>query len=116
MKAYKKTEKVFPFNTEFKRGKYHYSLCKYVAPYAIYDQSDESGVVAYEVVKLRKIKLRATKRGHTRLLMKGFTHMVEYPSSSQWGKYGFTYMSYFKALDKLNELVRSLTDKKLKAS
>ena len=45
----------------------------------------------YEVIKIRREKLRDSFIGNKRIIELGFTHREVYPTSKEWGDYGWSY-------------------------
>lgn len=88
----------------FRKYGYQYEQIALSRKGAIYAQKDENGTVAYEVIRTRKIRLTFGRFGHDLDLIEGYTHKEIYPSSSDWGERGWTFMSIGQAKNKLNEL------------
>jgi hypothetical protein len=89
-----------PLETHFQRGKFNYKQIAREKDVAIFEQAwrgSSEPDICWEVVVIRR---------HGGRTIKG--HWVEpsefYPSSSEWGKYGFTFSNRDKAWDKFLKL------------
>jgi len=89
-----------PLETHFQRGKFNYKQIAREKDVAIFEQAwrgSSEPDICWEVVVIRR---------HSGKTIKG--HWVEpsefYPSSSEWGKYGFTFPNGDKAWDKFLKL------------
>jgi len=89
-----------PLETHFQRGKFNYKQIAREKDVAIFEQAwrgSSEPDISWEVVVIRR---------HGGRTIKG--HWVEpsefYPSSSEWGKYGFTFPNGDKAWDKFLKL------------
>jgi len=89
-----------PLETHFQRGKFNYKQIAREKDVAIFEQAwrgSSEPDICWEVVVIRR---------HGGRTIKG--HWVEpsefYPSSSEWGKYGFTFPNGDKAWDKFLKL------------
>jgi len=66
---------------------------------AIYSQYYGDDLVGYEVVKIRILKSRFVK-----IFNRIEPERETYPSTGQWGIYGWTYMTLEKAIERYNQL------------
>jgi len=89
-----------PLETHFQRGKFNYKQIAREKDVAIFEQAwrgSSEPDICWEVVVIRR---------HSGKTIKG--HWVEpsefYPSSSEWGKYGFTFPNRDKARAKFFEI------------
>ena len=89
-----------PLKIHFQRGKFNYKQIAREKDVAIFEQAwrgSSEPDICWEVVVIRR---------HGGKTIKG--HWVEpsefYPSSSEWGKYGFTFTDRDKAWDKFFEI------------
>jgi hypothetical protein len=92
----------------FKKYGYQYEQVALSLNAAIYAQKDDSGVVAYEVVRKSIREIPCNAFAYKNLLLEGYTHVEEYPSTSKWGLDGWTCMDLVRA----QEVFKSIKPKK----
>ena len=85
-------------NETFRKSGYDYKLIERVSNVAIYSQSDEGQIIAYEVGVIKEQK---EGRIGDAIIEAG----EKWPSSETWGLYGFTFRSLDKAREKMEELL-----------
>lgn len=68
--------------------------------YALYKIDDTH----YEVVKVRRKKLSPVSAVERILHDQGYTHREVYPSSEEWGMYGWSYSNRLEAMKKYTQL------------
>lgn len=83
----------------FNKYGYSFKLVVREAKKAIYAQSYNDHIVAYEVVKIRVHTPR-----YNAFLKRDEPEKEIYPSSEQWGTMGWTYKTWKKAMGKYSEL------------
>lgn len=85
-----------PIETEFRKNGFHHKQLKRVGNVAIYERwADGHSKRHYEVVMIQFNGARSFPNGTTYPASEG------YPSSEQWGTYGWTYATLQNAMVKL---------------
>lgn len=82
----------------FRKYGYDFKLVKRSEKAAIYSQAIKDVVFAYEVIKIRKLIRQMLPSGVTIPAKEAF------PSTSDWGKHGWTVRTLERALAKFQEL------------
>jgi len=83
----------------FRKSGYDYNQVLRSENKALYTQSDGKHLIAYEVVKIRRVQDK-----YVEFWGKTIPAHEQYPGTGEWGLFGWTYKEYDNALKKYNLL------------
>ena len=82
-------EKLKKIPENYKKNGYEYEILRRKGDKALYEQAKNNKVYGYEVVKVRKAKVRGFLKKSK--AYEGYTHYEKLPSNEEFGTYGQSY-------------------------
>lgn len=97
-------KRIKPLTTEFERADLHWQLIRRVGDVAIFEGRADGRALEWEIIIVRIKRYPALHRGRSQ-----WTHYEAYPTTPEWGRYGWTQNDQHRAWIKFNEICAKST-------